>query len=179
LLAVSRYLDLKLGRFFTKDAAAVTRTYDPRDVSLGSDYGITRLRTDDMAAAPTLIRIDATRDGVFETTLISTDYELLPRNAIRGPEPKPYREIRLLSTGSYTGWIFDSLVEVTAVWGWPSVPEAIVQATCQLVAILRLESPRATSQMNQGFDAIIGTSREAQDIVEQLQRAYGRAWVYA
>lgn len=174
LLAGSRYIERKLGRFFNKDGTALTRLYVPGEVAYGAV-----LQVNDMAAAPTLIRIDADRSGTYETTLAATDYELLPRNALRGPEVQPYRQIRLLSGGAYTAWNLDGLVEVTAVWGWPAVPEAIIQGLCQVVAILRLESPRATMQLSQGFDSAIGASREAQDIVEQLQRVYGRAWVYA
>lgn len=152
----------------------MTRFYVPSECAFG-----TSLRVDDMAVAPTLIRIDEDRNAVFEKTLVSTDYELLPRNALRGPEVQPYRIINLLSTGTYTDWAApNALVEVTAVWGWPAVPEAIVQALCQIVGILRLDSPRATMQLSQGFDTAIGASSEAQDIVEQLQRVYGRSWVY-
>jgi hypothetical protein len=70
-------------------------------------------------------------------------------------------------------------VQVTARFGWPAVPQAIVQATCQLVGILRLESPRATSQISEGLDSVLGASFEAQKIVENLQRVYARRWVFA
>lgn len=182
LLACSRYMERRLERFFTKDASALTRLYIPREVGLGErerPQVLTGLRIDDMAAAPTLIRIDEGRDGTFEKTLAATDYEIRPRNATRGPEPKPYTTIELLWSGAYTAWVPDSVVEVTAVWGWPAVPEAIAQGVCQIVGILRLESARATNMISQGFDSFIGASPAAQTIVDRLINVYGHRTVYA
>lgn len=182
LLAGTRYLERRLERFFGKDASALTRVYSPREVGVGHrdrPYLLTGLRVDDMAVAPTLIRVDEGRDGTYEKTLASTDYEITPRNATRGPEPRPYTTIELLWSGAYTAWVPESIVEVTAVWGWPAVPEAIVQGLCQIVGILRLESPRATNTISQGFDSVIGASREAQTIVDRLVGVYGHRTVYA
>lgn len=182
LLAGSRYLERRLGRFFTKETTANTRVYVPRECGVGDrdrPYLLTGLRVDDMSAAPTLIRVDEGRDGTYEKTLVSTDYELLPRNAARGPEANPYTGIQLLWSGSYSAWVPDSIVEVTAAWGWPAIPAAIIEGLCQIVGILRLESPRATNQISEGFDALIGASREAQTIVDRLVNVYGIRKVYA
>lgn len=183
LIAVSRYIDRRLGRFFTKDAVALTREFSARGhLTMSPDRTyVDLIGVDDMAAAPTAVVVDADDDGVFETALLSADYELLPLNALRGPEPEPYRQIRLRrGTGAtYSSWGEHWRVRVTAVWGWPAVPEAISQATCQLVAILRLESPRATTQMSAGFDTVLGTSRQGQDIIEKLQAVYAKRWVFA
>ena len=66
------------------------------------------------------------------------------------------------------------LTEVTGIWGMPAVPRAVVDATIELTAIWRIESPRATTRISEGFDALIGTSREAQTIVDKLIALYSR-----
>jgi len=140
------------------------------------------LVVDDVATTTgLLIRIDEDQDGLFtdETDLAVTDYELHPLNAGKGPEPQPWTMIRLTRWGTRSAWPNGCQVQVTAKFGWPAVPQAIAEATCQLTAILRLESPRATSQMSAGFDTILGASQEAQDIVEKLQKVYAKRWVFA
>ena len=164
LNAVSRYLDGKLGRFFTKDAAAVARYYRP-------DVAVYALRVDDMAAAPTSVKLDLDGDGVCETALAATDYELLPRNAAKEPEPAPYTRIRMADWGTYDVFYGGYLVEVTAQFGWPSVPDAVQRATIHLAAILRLETPRATRRIVE-LEGAIEASADAMSIVRQLTDRY-------
>jgi hypothetical protein len=190
-LAISRYIDRKLNRFFTRDDAVTTRIYYPLGYYSGNPeaenpwIGIPRARdldVDDISTSTGLvIKIDTDRDGDFsdETALLVTDYELHPLNADKGPEPKPWNQIHLPAWSTRQGWPTGSPIQVTARFGWPAVPQAIVQATCQLVAILRIEGPRATSQISAGFDTVLGASSEAQDIVKQLQAVYDRRLVFA
>jgi hypothetical protein len=166
LKAISRYLDGKLGRFFTKDASALARVYTASEST-------SALWVDDMSAAPTSVKMDDDGDGVFETTLAATDYELLPLNAFKGPEPRPYTRIGLTSWGTRSAFVKDARVEVTAAFGWPSVPLAIQQATIHLTAILRLESPRATRRISELGEAI-DASQDAQSIIRQLTDRYRR-----
>jgi hypothetical protein len=175
LLAVSRMLERDVfgGRYFTKDAAVTVRRYRP------GGYQRT-LSVEDIASVTGLIvKVDDNVDGTAETTLApTTDYELLPLNALTGPELRPYSQLYLPDRVGRSYW--PGLVEVTAIHGWPAIPEAIAQGVCQLVGILRLESPRATNRISEGIDAVIGTSREARDIVDQLVDAYVKpAWIYA
>jgi hypothetical protein len=185
LLAVSRYLDGRLGRFFTKDAAVVARTFwtpngrtggDPDGENPWGQNGNAQaiLFVDDMAVAPTVIRLDVDRDGVFtdETNLVAADYRLQPLNAMLGPEPEPYTSIELTPWGAWGSWPRGCMVEVTAQWGFPAVPSAIVSGTIELTRILRLESPRATQTVNMGLDQIEQTSREAREIVAGLVQHY-------
>src|SRR6185369_1791530 len=82
LLAVSRYVDRCLGRFFTKDAAPVARVFTlpgslrrpVMTVPLGwaeseNPYvygGWSRsIELDDLVAAPTSVILDTDRDGLF------------------------------------------------------------------------------------------------------------------
>lgn len=166
LLAISRYIDLELGRFFTKDAAPVARDFWPRVESL-------ELMVDDMAAAPTVVASDDTDDGTPETTwTVTTDYVVHPANAALGPEAKPYTKILIPSYSSkrfYAG----RLVRVTAVWGWPAVPKAIERATCHLTAILRLETSRAESTVSE-LGAVLSASPQARSIIDKLKDAYSR-----
>jgi hypothetical protein len=180
LLAMSRVLERDCfgGRFFTKDAAPVARTYYPRVDNQRT------LTVDDIASLTGLVvKVDDNRDGVAEVTLVNppaanSDFELEPRNAALGPEPQPWTQLYLPPRAKRSYWW--ELIEVTAVFGWPAVPQAIVQATCQLVGILRLDSPRATQQISEGLGAVIGTSRVAQTIVDKLIDAYAKpAWIYA
>ena len=167
LTAVSRYIDGKLRRFFNKDAAAVSRVYIPAESTLA-------IWVDDLAMEPTAVKLDTGGDGLFATTLATTDYELLPLNANRGPEPRPYTRIGMTSWGKYSSFSAGERVEVTAQFGWPAVPEAIQRATIHLTAILRLESPRATRRIAELGD-VMETSQDAQFIVKQLIDQY-KVW---
>ena len=166
LTAISRYLDLRLGRFFTKDAAAVKRYY------MGDGQVV--LYVDDLVSVTT-IKIDTDLDGSFadETALATTDYELLPRNVDVGPEPQPYRSIGLTDYGTKGVWTPIARIEIDAVWGWPAVPDAIKRACIQLTGILRLETPRAQATVSE-IGQVVQMSGKAMGIVEDLHRHYAR-----
>ena len=165
LAAVSRYIDHETGRFFGLDTSAVTRIYIP---PVASDT----LWTDDIAVSPTGLKIDTDDDGSFADETTITGFELLPLNAARGPEVRPWHGIRLRSFASpYTVFPAGKRVEVTAQWGWLTVPESIRAATIQLTAILRLESPRSTSSIDE-VGRVVGLSPEGRGIVEGIKYAY-------
>ncbi len=115
-------------------------------------------------------------DGSFadDTALVSTDYELHPINAPRGPEVWPYTSIVLTDWGTKLSFGKGQRVEVVGKFGWPAVPEAVKHATAELTAILRLESPRATNQIAPMAEVmgVLSTSRPAQDIVQRLIEQY-------
>ena len=164
LTSVTRYIEKRLaGRFFTKDAAAVVRIYQPR----WPDF----LETDDIVSVTT-VKVDADLDGTYETTLTTAEYELWPRNAGDGSEPSPYTQLRRL-TGS---WSTTSRVEVTAVYGWPAVPAAIKSACIQLTAMLRLETPRAQSQVTD-LGAVVSVNAYARNMIDDLVLHYGRVTI--
>lgn len=167
LTAISRYLDGKLGRFFSQDMEPVTRTYIPDTYTDG-------LWVDDLAEPPVIIKIDTRRNGKYETELDASDYELLPLNADKGPEPRPFTRIQLTFWGSYACFTPRERVQVTARYGWPEIPEAIQRATIHLTAILRLESPRATRRIAE-IGETIEASMDAQIIIRQLTDQY-KVW---
>ncbi len=186
LTAISRILERELGRFFTRDASDVARTFYPQSrvpavnpeaenpFNYGSRPRLQRwLTIPDLSAAPTSIIIDTARAGTFPgAALASTDYELFPQDAAFGAEARPYNAIYLPLWSSNLGFLPQARVHVTGRWGWPSVPLPIQRATIQLTAILRLESPRASSSISEGTGAIIGMSKIAQDIITRLSRQY-------
>jgi hypothetical protein len=166
LEAISRHIDFRMGRFFNKNATDATRIYV-------AEQSTNALWVDDLSAAPTTVKVDTTRNGTFDTTI--TDYELLPLNASIEPEPHPFTQIRLLPWSNKPYFSKGERVEVVGKFGWPAVPEAVKRATIQLTAILRLESPRATTRIPEMGD-VISTSPEAQHIIRQLLDQYKRRW---
>jgi hypothetical protein len=176
LLAVSRYLDRALGQEsgFNQDASAVVRSY--------YGDGSRLLRVDNIATTSGLsIKIDEDNDGSFadESALASTDYQLRRNgdlNPDKGPQPRPWNEIYLTHWGTKGSWPLNQLVQLTAIFGWPVVPEAIKAACIELTAILRVQSPRATRTVNE-LQQVLGTSRRGQDILDDLINAYGAAVV--
>lgn len=86
----------------------------------------------------TSIKLDDNDDGAFETTLVAADYELDrwhvgPYIDVTGERADwPYEYVTLLSRYWPTGRR-RNVIEITGVWGWPTVPAAINQA-CSILA---------------------------------------------
>jgi len=186
LLAISRWLDRRLGRFFGKDAIPTDRVYWPVVQPTSSRRpdnwaesenpwvwgGWSRsLDTVDMAEVPTAVVVDGDADGVYEVTLATTDYEVWPPNAAAGPEPAPYTRLYVPNWSTFNGFGSGHRVKVTTRHGWPAVPAPLNRGTIQLTAILRLDSPRATSRIDE-MGTVVGTSQQAKDIVERLVELY-------
>lgn len=170
LTAVSRYIERKVGRFFTTDASNVERIYQTTPYSADPKC----LFVDDLVSINTL-KVDTDDDGSFsdEDAWATTDYELRPLNASDGPEPAPYTEIYIPVWSTKNLW-GNHRVAVTGKFGWPAVPDAIERATVHLTGILRLETPRATTSVNIGMERVEETSRQAQDILTQLIQMYAK-----
>lgn len=188
LTAVSRWLERRLGRFFTKDAAAVARDYygpsagpvypeaeNPykfagaysRTLDLGTDLvSVTTLISDDGGVGPA-----STTSWTSWTA--NTDYQLLPLNADKGPEPRPYNALYVPTYSGKLGWPPTRLVRVTGIWGWPAVPASIKRGVINLTAILRLETPTAISRVD-SLGTVVSATPQARAIVDDLVRVYLR-----
>lgn len=162
LTAVSRYIDSRCGQFFALDASPVARVF------VGDGSNQLWLRTN-LGATPTAVKFDTDSDGTFASTV--TPVELWPLNAADGPEARPWRRIDLPPWCSYATFPKGMRVEVTARWGWPAVPAAVRQATIHLTAILRLESPRSTSSIDE-IGRVVGMAPAASSIIDDLLAAY-------
>lgn len=131
----SRRIDGECSRRFYADGSATARTYAaPRtDVVIVNDIS---------TLSGLSVKIDEDADGTFETTLtLGTDFQVEPSNALADGEPVTVlRALDKLFPVVTNG---RTLVEVTADWGWPSVPVAIREATILMASRLfkRLDSP--------------------------------------
>jgi hypothetical protein len=88
----------------------------------------------------TSLKTDAAGDGTFETTWSASDYQLLPSNPSSAPEQRPYTSVKAVASRTfpvpYTQFGRADRVEITGVWGWPAVPDAVEQATLILASEL-------------------------------------------
>lgn len=92
------------------------------------------LGIDDLVSVTTL-KTDDDGDRTYETTWAATDYYLEPVNAAAHGEP--YTRIRLDAvSGDTTFSPYPKGVELAGVWGWPSVPKPIVEATLRIATWL-------------------------------------------
>lgn len=129
--SASRSIDRIANRRFYLDANATSRQYRA--------YNDVFAYVDDIGTTSSLVvAMDEDGDGTFETTLtLNTDFILDPLTA---PSlGRPYTQLTMVNT-TYTWPIFPGLfsnglrpgVQVTARWGWPSVPDDIEMA-CQIL----------------------------------------------
>lgn len=123
IAAASRQIDAHCGRRFWRDADPKVREYRPTEAQ--------RADVDDISTTTGLIvKLDEDDDGTFETTLTNvTHFLLAPFNAADETPVRPWCEILLVD-----GDIFPRSMsgrpglQVTARFGWPAIPDDVVQA---------------------------------------------------
>lgn len=133
--AASRRIDGECSRRFFQDATASARTYAANRPEF--------LFTDDISTLTAMVvKVDDTFTGSYTTTLVvNVDYQNEPTNAL--VQGEPITLIRSLDRGFPVGANGRALIEVTARWGFPSLPDVIREATILLAArqFKRLDSP--------------------------------------
>lgn len=139
LAAASRSIDRATGRRFWLDETAAARRYTPAGRTY-TDADGEHLIIDDIGHAAILVE---TGSGASWTTVLDTDYETGPDNALAAGRPVT----SLLRLASSWGGSVGGRVRVTARWGWPSVPDEIEQATLIQAARLyrRKDSPEGVT----------------------------------
>lgn len=135
IAAACRQIDQRCGRRFYADTEASARTFPAggRYVSL---YDAQALRVDDISTSDD-VAVETKFGFTGSYTTVAT-WELGPDNA----DVTAWPWTRVVAAG---GWLSDAVtVRVTATWGWPAVPDAIVQAATLLAARLyrRKDSPQ-------------------------------------
>lgn len=129
--AASRSIDRIANRRFYLDPTASARQYRA--------YNEVFAYVDDIGTTSgLLVALDEDGDGIFETSLtLNTDFLLDPLTA--SSLGRPFTQLTIVNT-SYSWPVFPGIfsnglrpgVQVTARWGWPSVPDDI-ETACQIL----------------------------------------------
>jgi hypothetical protein len=129
LITASRAIERYCGRQFNDADTASARVFYPtrQKVAYVDDFHTT---------TGLLVKTDETDDGTFEETWTSADYQLEPLNGIReGTTGWPYWTIR--AVGDSLDFPVNekgrATLEVTARWGWSTVP-APIKTACLILA---------------------------------------------
>lgn len=135
ITAASRQIDDWCGRRFWADEDAVARELyadcdDPCAVLL-LDQPPTGPRVEISSVTDLVVKTDDSGTGTFGTTLtINTDFLLMPRNA--AADGRAFSELVRIDA-AWPRYSQRAGVQVTALWGWPAIPDAVTQA-CGLQA---------------------------------------------
>jgi hypothetical protein len=127
--SASRSIDRIANRRFYLDSSATARTYRPTNVM--------RVIVDDIGSLTGLVlKTDPDDSGNYtETLTVNTDYIVEPTNALAQGRPVNY--LTVVSSNTFSIPVnARPAVQVTARWGWPTVPDDIEQATYILSADL-------------------------------------------
>ena len=138
---------------------------------------------DDIAGTAITLRTQTNADGNFDVTWTPSDWQLEPVNGILDGLTVPYTRIR--AVGDYlfptlnANFGSEALVQLTAVYGWPSVPEPITQAVIIQASRIfkRYDSPLGVA----GFGDLgaIRVTRALDPDVAQLVEPYRRMRMFA
>jgi hypothetical protein len=116
----SRDIDNYMGRRFYSTSADETRTYQASSPC--------RVFTDDLLTI-TSLKTDEDGDRTYELTWATTDYDLLPENAV--VDSKPYTYIEIAPQGNYSFPMHRKAVQIVGTFGYcvtGSEPDIINQA---------------------------------------------------
>jgi hypothetical protein len=138
---------------------------------------------DDIAGTAITLRTSTLADNNFDITWTPSDWQLEPVNGILDGLTVPYTRIR--AVGDYlfptlnANFGLEALVQLTAVYGWPSVPEPITQAVIIQASRIfkRYDSPLGVA----GFGDLgaIRVTRALDPDVAQLVEPYRRMRMFA
>jgi len=136
--SVEKYCDGRMPGAFYLDMSATARMFDIREAVRRDPYWGEWIHVDDIGSTSGLI-VEVSSDNTTWSTL--TDCETGPDNALARSRP--------IDTLFSPTWQFSyrRLARVTAKWGWPAVPDEIVQATLLQASRLyrRKDSPEGVA----------------------------------
>ena len=172
--AASRLIDGYCNRRFWSNGTA-TRVYQAEDSFYCS--------IDDIAGTAITLKTSSFADGNFDVTWKASDYQLEPLNGNLDGLTWSYDKIR--AVGDYlfptlnANYGEQALVQVTAIFGWPAIPEPVTQATIIQASRIfkRYDSPLGVA----GFGDLgaIRVSRYLDPDMAQLVEPYRRMRIYA
>ena len=173
--AASRLIDGYCNRRFWQTGTAEARIFQAEDSFYCS--------IDDIAGTALTLKSSTQADGTFDLTWSRSDYQLEPLNGNLDGLEWSYDKIR--AVGDYlfptvnANYGEQALVQVTAVFGWPSVPEPVTQATIIQASRIfkRYDSPLGVA----GFGDLgaIRVSRFLDPDMAQLVEPYRRMRIFA
>lgn len=127
-----------------------------------------------------VIKTDTDDDGTYETTLtIGTNFILAPVNAADQSPVAPYTQVRLVD---YTGSWFPMSssgrpgVQITAKFGWPTVPDDVKKA-CLIQSVLLFKASDAVTgalQMGESYGSYTAGSGWMNPTARALLERYCR-----
>jgi hypothetical protein len=163
--SASDLIDGYTGRTFTT-SGTVTRVFAPAD-----DYV---LQTDDIAGTAVAITSSTGADGVFDVTWKTTDYQLEPLNGVSNGQAVPFTRIRAIQDYLWPTAGGEATVRVTGVYGFPSVPIVVTQATVLQASRIftRLQSPLGVAGF--GEMGVVRVTRALDPDVAALVEPYRR-----
>lgn len=172
LTAVSRLIDARCRRHFTKDATVQARLYD--------GTGSQKLYVNDIATATGLV-VKCDLNGDYdvvdsnETLTIDVDFWLGPDNAAFGSEPRPFYILEVVPTSTKLSvWPAQRrAVQVTATYGWATPPNAIKEAVIAITREVRDLQEAGYSMNLQTIDAAIQSAPQASFILQDIVNRYG------
>lgn len=173
--AASRLIDGYANRAFWVVGTATSRVF-----TAGSDFVC---QVDDMSGTAITVKSSQQANQIFDTTWTTSDYQLEPVNGILDGLTVPYTRIRAI--GNYlwptlnNNFGEEALVQVTALWGWPAVPEPITQATIIQASRIfkRYDSPLGVAGF--GDLGVMRVSRALDPDVMQLVEPYRKMRMFA
>ena len=173
--AASRLIDGYCNRRFWQSGTAEARVFQAEDSFYCS--------IDDIAGTALTLKSSTQADGTFDLTWSRSDYQLEPLNGNLDGLTWSYDKIR--AVGDYlfptvnANYGEQALVQVTAIFGWPSVPEPVTQATIIQASRIfkRYDSPLGVA----GFGDLgaIRVSRFLDPDMAQLVEPYRRMRIFA
>ena len=173
--AASRLIDGYCNRRFWQSGTAEARVFQAEDSFYCS--------IDDIAGTALTLKTSTQADGTFDLTWSRSDYQLEPLNGNLDGLTWSYDKIR--AVGDYlfptvnANYGDQALVQVTAIFGWPSVPEPVTQATIIQASRIfkRYDSPLGVA----GFGDLgaIRVSRFLDPDMAQLVEPYRRMRIFA
>jgi len=165
--SASRWIDRHCGRSFYLETATSVGVYRPDDPYVAW--------VDDIATTTGLVvKTDPTGDYTWsQTWTIDVDFHLEPRNASRvgtGTTVQPYAYWRIVAVGSkrFPVHQYRDTLQVTAKFGWSSVPDEVQQACVLRTASLidRKNSPNGIAGF--GEYGSVRISRQDPDVLALL-----------
>ena len=124
----SRRVDTYCGRRFYIDDTLDSRLYR----AVAPDRVIIDDITDNTSMT---VKTNPSNSGTYQTTIASTDYVLRPEErGLNGAADMAWTEILLVNGEEFTSGNGRPEVEITALYGWETVPADVVQATILLAS---------------------------------------------